>query len=163
MLNKILFDSPDKAKIAQLSQKIEAFKRYDAKRKTYCDNLEKENDILKKENKWFKEENALLCGDDKEKTEIFSRVEKLKKQVSSLTIVLQRNKLKENYSDEEIDALRDEYKRGQLIAQLEKQERTIKDLKKQNKKIKASYSKLIYDTYELREQLGNLKSNKQCE
>lgn len=125
MLNKDLFDSPKDAKIAQLRTTIDAFKRYDEKRKQYVHQLEREN-------QWLQEELRLNTPE-----KLAEKLKNQTRQLAALTTAIERYHLSLKYSEEQIAQWKSEFQAARAHEHIAKLQSERDHLRKENKDLVA--------------------------
>lgn len=149
MLNENLFDDKKDLEIAHLKMRIEhlentiqRFKAYDEERKQYYAKKMERLDELEEIMSETCEKNSL--------TEIRQKMNKLKKELSNMSMALQVRKIEENRSPEELKEIID----------IERVKNNNKELKKQVKILHASNDELFQKMRRLEKELEN--SNATC-
>lgn len=126
IMNKDLFDDPRDAKIAQMRIEIDAFKKYDQRRKDYYKAVIDENKRMRDE---LNRGRDILREDDKD-----ALIAKLKKQIADVNVAMERKGLTMNgVTDEQLANWRDEINVVSSYTNISKLNAEIKRLRKENK------------------------------
>lgn len=142
MLNENFFTNPKDLQIAKLKRAIFKFKEYDQKRKEEYHHVLQINEQLSKDNEWLKEENRLLSTTEGNE-ELLRLCAQYKSQVLHLSAIKNIVNIKNQFSDEEIEAMADASKRAQVLQEVESQKKTINELKQYIKRLSDERSELI--------------------